>query len=70
MLTKKLGDKVKKGETILKIYSQGSQKLEYATQVTQKLNPYGITGEFGEKMLMDRIPSKKIYNEKPFILER
>jgi AMP phosphorylase len=70
LLTKKLGDKVKKGDTIFKIYSQGSHKLEYAIQVTQKLNPYGITGKFGEKMLMDRIPSKNIYYEKPFILER
>jgi AMP phosphorylase len=70
LLKKKLGDKVTKGDILYRIYSGSSQKLESAVLLAQNLNPFGVTGKFGEKMLIDRIPSKKIYYEKPFILER
>ena len=70
LLKKKLGDKVKNGDTIYQIFSKNNQKLESAVLLNQTLNPVGVTGKFGEKMLIDRIPSKKIYYEKPFILER
>ena len=70
LLKKKLGDRVTKGDVIYKIYSGSTQKLESAVQLAQKLIPFGVTGKFGEKMLIDRIPTKKIYYEKPFILER
>ena len=70
LLKKKLGDKVIKGDVLYQIYSGSVQKLESALLLAQNLNPVGTTGKFGEKMLIDRIPSKKIYYEKPFILER
>ena len=70
LLKKKLGDKVMKGDVLYRIYSGSSQKLESAVLSAQRLDPFGVTGKFGEKMLIDRIPSKKIYYEKPFILER
>jgi len=70
LLRKKLGDKVTKGDILYKIYSGSVQKLESAVLLAQKLNPFGVTGKFGEKMLVDRIPTEKIYYEKPFILER
>ena len=70
LLRKKLGDKVTKGDVLYKIYSGSGQKLESAVLLAQKLNPFGVTGKFGEKMLVDRIPTEKIYYEKPFILER
>ena len=70
LLNKKLGEKVAKGETLFEIYSESNQKLESAVLLSQKLSPFGVAGKVGEKMLVDRIPSKKIYYEKPFILER
>jgi AMP phosphorylase len=70
LLNKKLGDKVEKGEVLYRIYSNNSQKLKFAVQLSKRLAAFGVTGKFGEKMLVDRIPSKKIYFEKPFILER
>jgi hypothetical protein len=44
--------------------------LESALRLAKNLYSIGITGKLGEKMLIDRIPSKEIYYEKPFILER
>jgi AMP phosphorylase len=70
LLNKKLGDKVTKGDVLFSIYSGTQQKLESALRLAKNLYSIGITGKFGEKMLVDRIPSKKIYYEKPFILER
>ena len=70
LLKKKLGDKVAKGDVMYQIYSESAQKLESALLLAQNLNPVGVTGKLGEKMLVDRIPSKKIYYEKPFMLER
>lgn len=70
LLNKKLGDKVAKGDILYKIYSKSAQKLESSLMLAENLNPIGITEKFGEKMLIDRIPTKKISREKPFILER
>lgn len=70
LLNKKLGDKVAEGDVIYTIFSEKTQKLDSAVQLAKKLNPTGITGKFGEKMLMDRIPTKKVSYEKQFILER
>lgn len=70
LLKKKMGDKVKKEDLLFQIYSNSRQKLNSAVLLAKNINPIGITGKFGEKMLVDRIPSKKIYFEKPFILER
>jgi AMP phosphorylase len=71
LLRKKLGDKVTKGEVLYTVYSGSAQKLESAVLLAEHLDPMGITGKFGEKMLVDRIPTKKIsLEEKPFILER
>ena len=70
LLNKKLGEKVKEGELLYTIYSGTNQKLNSAIKLANNLNPFGVTGNFGEKMLIDRIPSKKIYYEKPFIIDR
>jgi AMP phosphorylase len=69
-LNKKLGDNVTQGDLLYKIYSKSAQKLESAVLLAEDLNPIGITEKFGEKMLVDRIPTEKISREKPFILER
>jgi len=70
LLSKKLGDKVSKGEALYAIYSGSAQKLESAIRLAGNLNPIGVTGKYGEKMLVDRIPPKKVSYEKTFILER
>jgi AMP phosphorylase len=70
LLSKKLGDKVQEGDVLYTIFSENKQKLDSAVQLAEKLNPLGVTGKFGEKMLIDRIPTKKVSYEKPFILER
>jgi AMP phosphorylase len=71
LLRKKLGDKVTEGDILYTVYSGSAQKLDSAVLLAENLNPIGITGKFGEKMLVDRIPTKKIFHEeKPFILER
>lgn len=69
LLRRKLGDKVAKGDVLFEIYAKSSQKLDAAISLAESLKPMGITERFGEKMLMDRIPTK-IPHEKPFILER
>jgi len=70
LLNMKLGDKVAQGDVIYRIYSGSTQKLESAVRLAKNLDPIGITGKFGEKMLVDRIPPKRVSYEKPFILER
>ena len=70
LLNKKLGDKVAEGDVIYIIFSENTQKLNSAAELAKNLNPIGVTGKFGEKMLMDTIPTKKVSLEKPFILER
>ena len=70
ILNKKLGDKVAEGDTLYTIFSENTQKLNSAVILAKKLNPIGVTGKFGEKMLVDTIPTKKVSLEKRFILDR
>jgi AMP phosphorylase len=71
LLNKKLGDKVEAGEVLYQIYSGNKQKLKAAVRLSEKLETIGVTGKFGEKMLVDRIPTEKVsYEKKPFVLER
>ena len=70
LLEKKLGDKVAKGDVLYEIFSGNAQKLKSADLLAQKLKPFGISGKVGEKMLVGQIPSKGVYYEKPFILDR
>ena len=70
LLNMKLGDKVVQGDVIYRIYSGSTQKLESAFRLAKNLDAIGVTGKFGEKMLVDRIPPKRVSYEKPFILER
>jgi AMP phosphorylase len=70
LLNKKLGDNVAEGDVLYTIFSESKQKRDSAVLLAKNLNPMGIAGKFGEKMLIDRIPTKKISYEKPFVLER
>ena len=70
LLNKKLGDKVAEEDVLYTVFSENTQKLNSAVALAKNLNPIGVTGKFGEKMLVDTIPTKKVSLEKPFILER
>ncbi len=67
LLHKKLGDKVKKGETLFEVYADKSYKLERALKLTGKLKILGIGKKF--QMLIEKIP-RRIEHPKYFILER
>lgn len=69
LLRAKLGDQVKKGDSLLTIYSGTNQKLEAALALAEQLEPIGLSKRYGEKMLLGRIPTK-IPHEKVFVLER
>jgi len=65
-LYKKLGDKVRKGEKILTIYSEKSTKLERALKFFETSESIGI-GE--REMLMDKYPPDERH-ERFFLIER
>jgi AMP phosphorylase len=70
LLNKKLGDNVAEGDVLYTVFSENKQKRDSAVLLAKNLNPIGVTGKFGEKMLVDQIPTKKVSYEKPFVLER
>ncbi len=68
-MRRKIGDEVAKGDALFEIYAKSKQKLDAAISLAESLKPMGTAQRFGEKMLMDRIPTT-ILHEKPFVLER
>ncbi|MFQ5758723.1 MAG: AMP phosphorylase [Candidatus Bathyarchaeia archaeon] len=69
LLRAKLGDAVKKGDALFEIYAERNQKLEAAVALAEALWPMGLSKKFGEKMLIDRVPTRTPH-EKVLILER
>ena len=69
MLNVKLGDKVKRNDPLFTIYAERESKLEDALKLTETLQPIGIAGNLGEKMLLGKVPSPQKY-KRTFILER
>jgi len=67
LLHKKMGDKVKKGQTLFEIYAEKSYKLERALRLARELKILGIGKTF--QMLIKKIPPR-IEHPKYFILER
>ena len=65
----KIGDKVKMGKTMYRIYSEKSTKLENAIKALETLNPIEIGNKVGEQMLKKRI-GRVIAPSREFILER
>lgn len=67
-LVKKMGDNVKKGETLFKIYSKQNNKLKKALSMMDKKEPIVVRKDISKNMLMETIPNhgKKHY----FYLER
>ncbi len=69
LLNKKIGSSVRKGETVFTIFAENSNKLENAVKLAEISEPVGIGKEIGEKMLLERMPTKTI-NRRHFVLER
>jgi AMP phosphorylase len=67
MLHKKMGDSVKKGDTLFEIYAEKKYKLERALKIANNTHVMGV----GKKMdmLLEKIP-RKVEHPKYFILER
>jgi AMP phosphorylase len=69
MLKTKLGEYIEKDGVLLEIYAEKSTKLEAAMELAKNLQPIGLSRKPEEKMLIDRIPTRKVYR-KTFMLER
>ncbi len=65
----KLGEHVKRGKGLFEIYAEKNTKLEAAVELAKNLRPIGLSRRPEEKMLMDRIPTRKVHR-RPFMLER
>ncbi len=67
ILKKKIGEGVKKGDTLFEIYAEKNYKLERALRIARESRAVGV----GEKhdMLLEKIP-RKTHHPKYFILER
>ena len=64
---KKVGDKIRKGEIVLKVFAERERKLTRAEKILEEEKPIGI-GERAE-MLIQAI-KEKVEHKKTFILER
>ena len=67
VIHKKVGDSVKKGDTLLEIYAEKGYKLERALKIAKESKVVGVGKKF--EMLLEKIPSRK-ESPKYFILER
>lgn len=67
LLHKKIGQKVKKGESVVEIYSEKATKLGLAEKIIHEARPFGV----GDRMEMRIRDVKEIpIAKKAFILER
>jgi AMP phosphorylase len=64
---KKLGEKVKKGETLFEVYSEKTSKFNRAIKLVHKIDIIGIGKERG--MMLEKLPAVE-EEERYFILER
>ena len=69
MLRVKLGDHVKRGEPLMRVYAESSKRLEEALELAEELQPIGVGGRRGERMLIAKVKGLKPHRRR-FILER
>jgi len=67
LLHKKIGDSVKKGDTLLELFAEKTPKLNRAIRIGKKMDLMAVGKKFS--MVMAEIPEERKY-EKFFILER
>jgi AMP phosphorylase len=69
LIKAKLGDKVSKEDTLFRIYTENSQRLNQAKELTEELKPIGVGSKLGEPMLIKTI--REVTRPKTeFVLER
>lgn len=68
-LAAKLGDTVRNGDVLFRIYSERNTKLESALKLAERLNPLGVGKRWEEQMLIDKVPTE-IRHSKVFFIER
>lgn len=66
-LTKKILDKVKSGEEIMRVYAEMERKLDRAIELIETLKPIGVGNKM--KMLIQTVEERP-YHRKTFFLER
>ena len=69
ILRVKLGDHVKRGDPLMRIYAESSKRLEEALELAEELQPIGVGGRRGEQMLIAKVKGLKPHRRR-FILER
>ena len=69
-LNAKLGDPVKKGEPLLRIYSNNNRNLKQAEAMIDGVEPVVVGDRIGEKMLIMKISEAKTPGPDRYILDR
>ena len=69
ILPKKLGEHVKKNDTILEIYAERNSKLKVALELANKLQPIVLNKKIEDQILLGKIP-KKFNIQEQFMIER
>ncbi|MCD6477132.1 MAG: AMP phosphorylase [Candidatus Aenigmarchaeota archaeon] len=69
IINKKNGDKVKKGDILLIIYSNNSAKLDSALKLVKEYEPIVVGKSYEERLLLSKVPAK-IPHKRIFLLER
>jgi AMP phosphorylase len=69
MLQAKLGDHVKKGDTLFDVYAERDTRLESALKLAANIQPIGLSRQPEDRMLVGRIPAPVVHR-KAFTLER
>lgn len=64
----KRGDKIKKGQPILTVYSESSVKLQAVERLVRELNPIVVGKGYEMQMVLEKVPAYP--QEKPIGLER
>lgn len=69
-LSVKLGDRVEKGDTIMRIHSDNSRKLGEAESLAREIEPVTIGSRRGERMMLMKISEASVAGEKKYIIDR
>ena len=67
-LVKKMGDKIRKGETLFTIFSDNYNNLNDALKLAEEIKPLVVGKRYEEKMLLDEVDSS--CDKGPFMVER
>jgi AMP phosphorylase len=70
LLNVKLGDNVKVGDVLVRIFSENNRKLSQAEDLVNRLVPIGVGDKIGEKMLITQITEETEREKIEYILDR